>query len=124
MRYWECACRAQLRLIRGADALAETPRSQDDGLDMHHRFCARCGTRFGPRGTCPSWAAASSWSASARWTISRGRTGRRADLYADGAHDDWARPRRKRVICNALTLLRGALTAAMGAGPPSASRPS
>ena len=55
MRYWEMRLPepASLHLIRGADALAETPRSQDDGLDMHHRFCARCGTRLWTEGNLP-----------------------------------------------------------------------
>ena len=43
MRYWEMLLPDPdgLRLLRGADALAETPRMQDDGLDMHHVFCGR-----------------------------------------------------------------------------------
>ncbi len=39
-----------LRILRGGDALAETPRAQDDGVDMRHVFCRRCGTRLWTRG--------------------------------------------------------------------------
>ena len=53
MRYWEVRLPDpdSFRLIRGAEALAETPRMQDDGVDMHHHFCGR---RAGPlRGRRP-----------------------------------------------------------------------
>lgn len=55
MRYWEMRLPDPdgFRLLRGAEALAETPRSQDDGLDMHHRFCGRCGTRLWTEGNIP-----------------------------------------------------------------------
>lgn len=52
MRYWEMRLPdpAGFRLIRGHDHLAETPRVQDDGVEMHHRFCSRCGTRLWTEG--------------------------------------------------------------------------
>ncbi|WP_134680189.1 GFA family protein [Paracoccus ravus] len=52
MRYWEIRLPdpASFRLVAGRDHLAETPRSQDDGLDMHHWFCATCGTRLWTEG--------------------------------------------------------------------------
>ena len=55
MRYWEMRLPDPdgFRLLRGAEALAETPRSQDDGLGMHHHFCARCGTRLWTDGDIP-----------------------------------------------------------------------
>lgn len=48
MRYWEMRLPdpAGLRVVKGAGHLSETPRAQDDGVDMHHRFCRRCGTRL------------------------------------------------------------------------------
>ncbi len=48
MRYWEMRLPdpASFHLVQGAEHLAETPRMQDDGVDMHHYFCARCGTRL------------------------------------------------------------------------------
>ena len=52
MRYWEVRLPdpGGFRLIRGRDALAETPRSDGVELDMHHWFCARCGTRLWTEG--------------------------------------------------------------------------
>ncbi|MFC3630033.1 GFA family protein [Paracoccus angustae] len=47
-RYWEMRLPDPdgLRILRGEDALAETPRSRNDGVDMRHAFCGRCGTRL------------------------------------------------------------------------------
>ncbi|WBU53728.1 GFA family protein [Paracoccus sp. SCSIO 75233] len=52
MRYWEMRLPDPdgFRLLKGREALAETPRAEADGLDMHHRFCARCGTRLWTEG--------------------------------------------------------------------------
>ena len=52
MRYWEMRLPdpGGLRLLRGAQYLAETPRADGYDIDMHHRFCARCGTRLWTEG--------------------------------------------------------------------------
>lgn len=52
MRYWEMRLPDAdgLRVLRGNGAVSETPRLQDDGMDMHHAFCGRCGTRLWTRG--------------------------------------------------------------------------
>lgn len=48
MRYWEMRLPDPdgFRVTQGAQHVAQTPRAQDDGVQMHHRFCARCGTRL------------------------------------------------------------------------------
>lgn len=48
MRYWEMRLPDPdgLRLLAGQEYLAETPRAQADGMEMHNRFCRRCGTRL------------------------------------------------------------------------------
>ena len=59
MRYWEMPLPdpAGLHVLSGAEALAETPlRPAADGaepMDLHHVFCARCGTRLWTTGTIP-----------------------------------------------------------------------
>ena len=55
MRYWEMHLPdpAGFRLVRGAEALAETPRAGGDAMDAHHMFCARCGTRLWTEGNIP-----------------------------------------------------------------------
>ncbi|MDP5309013.1 GFA family protein [Paracoccus spongiarum] len=52
MRYWEMLLPDPdgFRLIRGAEALAETPLARADRVGMHHRFCGRCGTRLWTEG--------------------------------------------------------------------------
>lgn len=52
MRYWEMRLPdpETFRVTRGAGHLAETPRAQADGVNMHHHFCARCGTRLWTQG--------------------------------------------------------------------------
>ena len=48
MRYWEMRLPDPdgFRLLEGRQHLAETPRSQQAGLDLHNWFCQRCGTRL------------------------------------------------------------------------------
>lgn len=92
MRYWEMRLPdpGAFHLIRGRQVLAETPRLQDDGVDMHHFFCARCGTRLWTEGNIAEMgghfvqvrvnalddaAEAELIAAPIRW--------------ADGAHDNW-----------------------------------
>ncbi|VDS10385.1 Glutathione-dependent formaldehyde-activating enzyme [Paracoccus haematequi] len=95
MRYWELRLPQAdgLRILCGAEMLAETPRAEDDGIDMHHVFCRRCGTRLWTRGTIAEMGG--------RFTavfVPALDDVPQADLvaapvfHADGAHDDWGNP--------------------------------
>ncbi|WP_295046379.1 GFA family protein [uncultured Paracoccus sp.] len=95
MRYWEMRLPDAdgLRILRGADLLAETPRTGDDGMDMHHVFCSRCGTRLWTQGNIEELGG--------RFTavfIPALDDVPEADLiaaplfYADGAQDNWWNP--------------------------------
>ena len=55
MRYWEMRLPdpGGLRVTRGTEALAETPRADGTDIDMHHMFCGRCGTRLWTQGSIP-----------------------------------------------------------------------
>lgn len=92
MRYWEMRLPDPdgLRVLRGGDALAETPRTQDDGLDMHHVFCSRCGTRLWTQGDIAEMGG--------RFTmvfvpaldgVPEAELIAAPVFHADGAHDDW-----------------------------------
>lgn len=95
MRYWEMRLPdpAGFRLLQGADLLAETPRRQADGLEMHHWFCGRCGTRLWTRGDI-----AEMGGAFVQVCVNALDNVSEADLvaapihYADGAHDNWWNP--------------------------------
>ena len=92
MRYWEMRLPDPdgFRLIRGAEALAETPRGQDDGVEMHHRFCARCGTRLWTEGDL-----AEMGGAFVQVCVAALDNATEAELiaapihWADGGHDNW-----------------------------------
>ena len=95
MRYWEMRLPdpAGFRLVRGREAVAETPRLQDDGVDMRHHFCARCGTRLWTEGNIEEMGG--------RFVmvcVAALDDVPEADLiaapvfYADGAHDAWWNP--------------------------------
>ncbi len=92
MRYWEMRLPDPhgFRLMRGAQDLARTPRMQDDGIDMHHHFCARCGTRL--------WTDGEMAELGGRFVqvcVSALDDASEAELiaapvhWADGAHDNW-----------------------------------
>ena len=98
MRYWEMLLPDAdgLRLLKGAETLAETPRTQDDGLDMHHVFCGRCGTRLWTRGNLAELGG--------RFTmvfvpalddVPEEELAAAPVFHADGAHDDWTREARE-----------------------------
>lgn len=95
MRYWEMRLPDPdgLRILRGQEALAETPRAQDDGLDMHHMFCLRCGTRLWTQGDLEAMGGRF-----VQVCVSALDDVPDADLvaapiwYADGAHDNWWEP--------------------------------
>lgn len=95
MRYWEMRLPdpAGFRLIRGAGALAETPRRHDDGMDMHHHFCARCGTRLWTQGNLPELGGAFVMvCVSALDDVPEADLAAAPVTYADGAHNDWMQP--------------------------------
>ncbi|MCQ0968824.1 GFA family protein (plasmid) [Paracoccus sp. TK19116] len=95
MRYWEMRLPDPegFTLIRGADSLAETPRQQDDGVVMHHYFCARCGTRLWTSGNIPEMDGRFvQVVVSALDDISEAELIAAPIHYADGAHDDWWNP--------------------------------
>lgn len=92
MRYWEFRLPDPdgLRVIKGADQLAETPRALADGVDMHHMFCGLCGTRLWTRGDMPEL--------NGRFVqvcVNALDDATEAELiaapvhWADGAHDNW-----------------------------------
>ena len=95
MRYWEMRLPdpAGFRLRAGADMVAETPRMQQDGVDMHHSFCRRCGTRLWTQGNI-----AEMGGAFVQVCVSALDNATEAELvfapihFADGAHDNWWNP--------------------------------
>ena len=95
MRYWEMRLPdpAGFRLIRGAEALTETPRSDGAEIDMHHRFCARCGTRLWTEGDLPELGGRF-----VQVCVNALDDATEAELiaspihYANGAQDDWRHP--------------------------------
>lgn len=92
MRYWEMRLPDpdSFRLIRGAEALAETPRMQDDGVDMHHHFCGRCGTRLFTRGDLPELGGRFvAVCVNALDNVTDAELAAAPVHYADGAHDAW-----------------------------------
>ncbi|WP_198731802.1 GFA family protein [Paracoccus tegillarcae] len=92
MRYWEMRLPDPngFRLIQGRDALAETPRAGGADFDMHHWFCARCGTRLWTEGDV-----AEMGGRFVQVVIAALDDATEAELiaapihWADGAHDDW-----------------------------------
>lgn len=95
MRYWETRLPhpGGLRVIAGEDHLAQTPRSENDGLDMHHWFCGRCGTRLWTEGNI-----AEMGGRFAQVVVSALDDASEAELiaapihWADGANDNWWNP--------------------------------
>ncbi|MDQ1900213.1 GFA family protein [Paracoccus sp. WLY502] len=95
MRYWELRLPDPdgLRILRGQHALAETPRAQQGGMDLHNVFCVRCGTRLWTQGNIEEMGG--------RFTmvfVPALDDATEAELiaapvfYADGAHDNWWNP--------------------------------
>lgn len=95
MRYWEMRLPDPegFRLIRGREALAETPRADGADLDMHHWFCARCGTRLWTEGDI-----AEMGGRFVQVVVPALDDATEAELiaapilWADGAHDNWWSP--------------------------------
>lgn len=92
MRYWEMRLPdpAGLRLLRGRADLAETPRSMDDGIEIHNWFCVRCGTRLWTEGDLPELGGRF-----VQVVVTALDDASETELiaapihWADGAHDNW-----------------------------------
>lgn len=99
MRYWEMRLPDPdgFRIKKGADSVAETPIFQSDpdaaGVDMHHTFCSRCGTRLWTRGNIEQMGGRF-----VQVCVSALDDATEAELiaapvyYADGANDAWWNP--------------------------------
>lgn len=95
MRYWEMRLPDPdgFRLTAGAEHVAETPRAQDDGVDMHHHFCARCGTRLWTQGEIAEMGGAFVMvCVGALDDVPEAELIAAPIHYADGAHDNWWNP--------------------------------
>ncbi|MTH77727.1 GFA family protein [Paracoccus aestuariivivens] len=94
MRYWEMRLpdAAGFRLLQGAEHLAETPRSQADGIAMHHRFCVRCGTRLWTEGNIPELGGPFVMVCINALDVPEADLIAAPVTYADGAHDAWWDP--------------------------------
>lgn len=95
MRYWEMRLPDPdgFRLTRGDVYLAETPRAQDDGIDMHHWFCARCGTRLWTQGDIAEMGGRFlQVCVSALDDAGQDELIAAPVWWADGAHDNWWNP--------------------------------
>ncbi|MFD1797781.1 GFA family protein [Paracoccus aurantiacus] len=95
MRYWEMRLPDPdgLRLLRGQELIAETPRSADDGIDMHHRFCRRCGTRLWTEGNTAEMGGRFMQVCVATLDDATEQELIAAPIYvANGADDDWMNP--------------------------------
>lgn len=90
MRYWEMRLPDPdgLRITRGADAVAETPRN--DGADLHNVFCPRCGTRLWTTGYVEAMGGRiTQVCVSALDDVTEEDLVAAPVWYADGAHDNW-----------------------------------
>lgn len=95
MRYWEMRLPDpdRFRLIHGAELLAETPRHAEDGVDMHHMFCSRCGTRLWTEGNIAEMGGHFiAVCVSALEDVPEAELIGAPVHYADGAHDNWWNP--------------------------------
>lgn len=95
MRYWEMRLPdpAGFRVLAGHEHLSETPRSQDDGIDMHHLFCGTCGTRLWTEGDLPQIGGRFVMVCiNALDNVSEAELIAAPVCYADGAHDAWHEP--------------------------------
>ena len=97
MRYWEMRLPDPdgFRLMSGAEHIAETPRTQDDGMNMHHNFCARCGTRLWTEGDIPEMGGRFVMVCINALDVPEADLVAAPIFYADGAHDNWQNPARE-----------------------------
>lgn len=92
MRYWEMRLPDPdgFRVLRGAELLAETPRSDGAELDMHHHFCARCGTRLWTEGNIEEMGGRFlQVCVAALDDVPEAELIAAPVFWADGAHDNW-----------------------------------
>ena len=95
MRYWEMRLPHPdgLRVLRGREHLADTPRRDGPDRGMHHAFCARCGTRLWTTGNIEKMGGRF-----AAVFVPALDDATEAELigapvfWADGAHDEWWSP--------------------------------
>ena len=95
MRYWEMRLPdpAGFRVTQGAEMLAETPRQHEGGVNMHHLFCARCGTRLCTEGNIPEMGGAFTMVCiGALDDVPEAELIAAAVFYAYGAHENWWNP--------------------------------
>lgn len=94
MRYWEMRLpdAAGFRILSGQAFLAETPRGQDDGVDMHHHFCIRCGTRLWTDGNLEQMGGRFVMVCINALDVTEEELIAAPVYYADGAHDAWWNP--------------------------------
>lgn len=93
MRYWEMRLPDPdgLRLLTGAEWISETPRADSD-LQMHHRFCSRCGTRLWTDGDIPEMGGRFMQVFVPALNASPEELRTAPVFYANGAADDWSSP--------------------------------
>lgn len=95
MRYWEMFLPDPdgFRLIRGQEALAETPRSgRGDGPEIHNWFCRCCGTRLWTDGDLPELGGRFRAVFVPALDVSEAELVAAPVAWLDGAHDAWDRP--------------------------------
>lgn len=94
MRYWEMRLPdpGGLRLISGQEQLAETPRADGNGIDMHHWFCARCGTRLWTEGDIAEMGGRFVQVCVPALDADQAELIAAPVFWADGAHDNWWNP--------------------------------
>lgn len=95
MRYWEMRLPDPdgFRVTKGAEHVARTPRQQQDGLDMHHHFCGRCGTRLWTNGYIDAMGGRFLMvCVNALDDVPEAELIAAPIFYADGAHDSWWTP--------------------------------
>ncbi|WP_155043077.1 GFA family protein [Paracoccus shanxieyensis] len=97
MRYWEMRLPDPdgFRLMSGAEHVAQTPRAQDDGMNMHHNFCAHCGTRLWTEGDIPEMGGRFVMVCINALDVPEADLVTAPIFYADGAHDNWQNPARE-----------------------------
>lgn len=95
MRYWELRLPDPdgFRVTKGRQHLAETPRPQNDGVNMHHHFCALCGTRLWTHGDLPEIGGRFVMVCiNALDDVTEAELAAAPIYYANGAANDWGNP--------------------------------
>lgn len=94
MRYWEMRLPDPdgLRIAKGREHLAETPRRDGAEIDMHHAFCSRCGTRLWTTGDIEEMGGRFAAVFVPALDASEDELIAAPVFWADGAHDNWWNP--------------------------------